>query len=225
MVVHCMPFTQTDVCYFNLGTCESAPGINLLFALPAGCADTVDIGETAYAKVLADDVDGTGKLDLILATMNGNVYCFQTGARYHPLKAWPSEVRPGGPLPVNAVSCPSAHSFAGGSRQAGRGAVVQVLARDEFTARYDWEGVYAVASSRVPRDVRGQKLSVRFEIIDKRPPIIRPDSAAHNTSRGPYRVSVALQVGLKLLLPWHFFSHSRFILEYYNMCRDSRQGC
>lgn len=58
----------------------------------AGCADTVDIGETAYAMVLADDMDGNGRLDLILATMNGNVYCFETTASYHPLKAWPSQV-------------------------------------------------------------------------------------------------------------------------------------
>lgn len=60
----------------------------------AGCADTVDIGETAYAMVLADDMDGNGRLDLILATMNGNVYCFETTASYHPLKAWPSQVSP-----------------------------------------------------------------------------------------------------------------------------------
>lgn len=52
----------------------------------------MDIGEAAYAKVLADDMDGNGKMDLILSTLNGNVYCFQTAARYHPLKAWPSEV-------------------------------------------------------------------------------------------------------------------------------------
>ena len=58
----------------------------------AGCADTVDIGETSYAMVLADDLDGSGHMDLVLATMNGNIYCFQTAARYHPLKAWPSQV-------------------------------------------------------------------------------------------------------------------------------------
>ena len=36
-----------------------------------GCADVVDIGETAYAMVLADDLDGDSRLDLLLATMNG----------------------------------------------------------------------------------------------------------------------------------------------------------
>ena len=58
----------------------------------AGCADTVDIGETAYASVLADDLDNDGRMDLVLSTMNGNLYCFHTGATYHPLKAWPTPV-------------------------------------------------------------------------------------------------------------------------------------
>ena len=67
--------------------------------------------------------------------------------------------------------------------------VVQVLASNGFTARYDWEGVYAAASSRMPRDVRGRTLPVRFAIVDKRP-------LPKNATRGPYRVGVSLQVGL-----------------------------
>lgn len=43
-------------------------------------------------QVLADDLDGNGRLDLILATMNGNVYALETPAEFHPLKAWPSQV-------------------------------------------------------------------------------------------------------------------------------------
>jgi len=70
----------------------------------------------------------------------------------------------------------------------------QVLGRSGFTARYDWEGVYALASSRQPRDVRGQTLSIRFEIIDKRLRSGAPGSAAYNSTRGPYTVSVSLQV-------------------------------
>jgi hypothetical protein len=64
----------------------------VLRALP-GCADTVDIGETSYSGVLADDLDNNGLLDLVVTTMNGNVYGFQTSATYHPLKAWTSQVR------------------------------------------------------------------------------------------------------------------------------------
>ncbi|XP_062002555.1 protein DEFECTIVE IN EXINE FORMATION 1 isoform X3 [Rosa rugosa] len=55
---------------------------------PTACADVVDIGETSYSMVLADNVDGGDDLDLIVTTMNGNVYCFSTPASHHPLKAW-----------------------------------------------------------------------------------------------------------------------------------------
>ena len=47
--------------------------------------------------VLADDLDGNGRLDLVLSTMNGNVYALETPAEFHTLKAWPSQVwTPGG---------------------------------------------------------------------------------------------------------------------------------
>lgn len=60
--------------------------------LRAGCADVVDIGETAYAQVLADDLDGDGRMDLLLATMGGNMYCLSTSAAYDPLASWTSQV-------------------------------------------------------------------------------------------------------------------------------------
>ncbi|CAA0810659.1 Protein DEFECTIVE IN EXINE FORMATION 1 [Striga hermonthica] len=57
---------------------------------PTSCADVVDIGETSYSMVLADNVDGGDDLDLIVTTMNGNVFCFSTPVPHHPLKAWRS---------------------------------------------------------------------------------------------------------------------------------------
>ncbi|XP_059667914.1 protein DEFECTIVE IN EXINE FORMATION 1 isoform X2 [Cornus florida] len=54
------------------------------------CADVVDIGETSYSMVLADNVDGGDDLDLIVTTMNGNVFCFSTPSPHHPLKVWRS---------------------------------------------------------------------------------------------------------------------------------------
>ena len=45
--------------------------------------------------VLAEDLDGDGHLELLLATMNGNLYAFGTRAPAHPLATWPSQVRPG----------------------------------------------------------------------------------------------------------------------------------
>lgn len=39
-----------------------------------------------YTMVLADNVDGGDDLDLIVTTMNGNVFCFSTPSPHHPLK-------------------------------------------------------------------------------------------------------------------------------------------
>ena len=50
------------------------------------------MGETSYTMVLADDFNADGKLDLLVSTMNGNVYVFSSPAAYHPLKAWTSQV-------------------------------------------------------------------------------------------------------------------------------------
>lgn len=57
---------------------------------PTSCADVVDISETSYSMVVADNIDGGDDLDLIVTTMNGNVFCFSTPAPHHPLKAWKS---------------------------------------------------------------------------------------------------------------------------------------
>lgn len=48
----------------------------------------MDIGETSYSMVLAENVDGGDDLDLVVTTMNGNVFCFSTPSPHHPLKAW-----------------------------------------------------------------------------------------------------------------------------------------
>ena len=60
-----------------------------------GCADVVDIGETSYSMVLFDDLDNDGFMDLLVSTMNGNVYCFKTRSRHDPLKVWASQVHEG----------------------------------------------------------------------------------------------------------------------------------
>ena len=60
-----------------------------------GCVTSADIGETAYAAPLVDDLAGTGRSNIVVATMNGNVLCFETVAKHHPLKAWVSQVPAG----------------------------------------------------------------------------------------------------------------------------------
>ncbi|KAF3606654.1 hypothetical protein DY000_02051114 [Brassica cretica] len=69
----------------------SFDGYMYLIDGPTSCADAVDIGETSYSMVLADNVDGGDDLDLIVSTMNGNVFCFSTPSPHHPLKARSSE--------------------------------------------------------------------------------------------------------------------------------------
>ena len=57
------------------------------------CVERIDIGEHVYAQVLADDLDDNGYLDLLVATMNGNLYAFQTNTPFHPIKSWTSQVQ------------------------------------------------------------------------------------------------------------------------------------
>lgn len=49
--------------------------------------DRQDVLCYRYSMVLADNVDGGDDLDLIVSTMNGNVFCFSTPSPHHPLKA------------------------------------------------------------------------------------------------------------------------------------------
>ncbi|KAA6427087.1 MAG: defective in exine formation DEX1, partial [Trebouxia sp. A1-2] len=129
-----------------------------------GCADTMDIGEQSYSMVLTDDLDNNGHMDLLVSTMNGNVYALETSAVYHPMKAWTSV--------VHGVNC--------------------------FTARWNWQGIAATADTRAPRDVAGQRLKIRFEIVDRRfgvlaGPVKEGEVDPNRVQRGPYTVYLTLQ--------------------------------
>ena len=81
----------------------NAPGLSLvtisfdgfLYVIDgaSACVDVVDIGETSYSMPLVDDINGDGRMDLVVATMNGVVYAFESGdAPYDPMHAWTSQV-------------------------------------------------------------------------------------------------------------------------------------
>ncbi|KAL0491966.1 outer membrane protein assembly factor BamB [Acrasis kona] len=53
---------------------------------PTGCIDKIDIGENSYSQVLVSDLNHDGKLELLVTTMNGNVYNLGTQVPYHPMK-------------------------------------------------------------------------------------------------------------------------------------------
>ncbi|KAL6046797.1 Protein DEFECTIVE IN EXINE FORMATION 1 [Balamuthia mandrillaris] len=59
----------------------------------SGCVDHVDLGEYSYGMVLANDLTGNGRLELLVAGKNGNVFCLGISATYHPLKTWNSDTR------------------------------------------------------------------------------------------------------------------------------------
>uniref|UniRef100_A0A7S3DAV6 Uncharacterized protein n=1 Tax=Palpitomonas bilix TaxID=652834 RepID=A0A7S3DAV6_9EUKA len=42
------------------------------------CSSQLDYGENAFARPLVSDVDGDGKSEVVIATMNGNIFSFQT---------------------------------------------------------------------------------------------------------------------------------------------------
>ena len=58
-----------------------------------GCFSRVDVGEHAYAQILADDLTANGKVDLLLASMNGNLFCFETHTPAAPLRSWRSQAQ------------------------------------------------------------------------------------------------------------------------------------
>ena len=54
----------------------------------SGCTQQISIGDTMSAMVQVEDVHGTGRLDLVIATESGNTITLESGAPYHPLNTW-----------------------------------------------------------------------------------------------------------------------------------------
>ncbi|GKY92953.1 hypothetical protein MPSEU_000264200 [Mayamaea pseudoterrestris] len=54
----------------------------------SACTHPVPVGEVMTASVQVDDVHGTNKLDLVIATMDGNVITLESQTPYHPLNVW-----------------------------------------------------------------------------------------------------------------------------------------
>jgi len=141
--------------------------------------------------VLADDIDGTGNLDLIVSTMNGNIFALGTTAEYHPLKTWTGQV--GGALEgwagglgvfwcIAALRCPGGRSsqpsrfplplsfkpnapILSPKTKANQNLIQtvhhQMQATNGLVARYNYFGAFATLQSRVARDVAGQSMRVR----------------------------------------------------------------
>ncbi|KAJ8533922.1 hypothetical protein K7X08_007246 [Anisodus acutangulus] len=138
---------------------------------PTSCADVVDIGETSYSMVLADNVDGGDDLDLIVTTMNGNVFCFSTPAPHHPLKAWrsPNQGR-------NNAACrndregiyatPSSRAF---RDEESKSFWVEIEIVDKYRYPSGSQAPYNVTVSLlVPGNYQGERIIKQNKIFDRR---------------------------------------------------------
>ncbi|PHT70794.1 Protein DEFECTIVE IN EXINE FORMATION 1 [Capsicum annuum] len=137
---------------------------------PTSCADVVDIGETSYSMVLADNVDGGNDLDLIVTTMNGNVFCFSTPSPHHPLKAWrsPNQGR------NNAAYChdregiyatPSSRAF---RDEEGKSFWVEIEIVDKYRYPSGSQAPYNVTVSLlVPGNYLGERTIKQNKIFDR----------------------------------------------------------
>ncbi|KAK7382579.1 hypothetical protein VNO80_01489 [Phaseolus coccineus] len=127
---------------------------------PTGCADVVDIGETSYSMVLADNVDGGDDLDLIVTTMNGNVFCFSTPSPHHPLKAWrlPSQGRNNVANQYNREGIYVTHPYRAFRDEEGKSFWVEIEIVDDYRYPSGHQGPYRVTTSLlVPGNYQGER--------------------------------------------------------------------
>ncbi|KAL7546243.1 hypothetical protein ACHAWF_009577 [Thalassiosira exigua] len=105
------------------------------------CEQTVDVGDSIPAMVQADDVHGTGGLDLVITTSQGEILTLESDVvPYHPLNVWSAGVTRA-PGSQNA----QAHGFS------------------------STQGIFVHPISRQFRDILGIYVPITFEIFDRRP--------------------------------------------------------
>ncbi|KAL5550133.1 hypothetical protein UlMin_000309 [Ulmus minor] len=137
---------------------------------PTSCADVVDIGETSYSMVLADNVDGGDDLDLIVTTMNGNVFCFSTPVRHHPLKAWRSanQGRNNVANRHNREGVYITHPSRAFRDEEGKNFWVEIEVVDNYRYPSGTQGPYNVTTTLlVPGNYQGERRIKKNQIIDR----------------------------------------------------------
>ncbi|XWS67192.1 hypothetical protein CRYUN_Cryun05aG0266600 [Craigia yunnanensis] len=137
---------------------------------PTSCADVVDIGETSYSMVLADNVDGGDDLDLIVTTMNGNVFCFSTPAPHHPLKAWRSnnQGRNNVANQYNREGVYVTHSSRGFRDEEGKSFWVEIEIVDKHRYPSGFQAPYNVTTTLlVPGNYQGERRIKQSQIFER----------------------------------------------------------
>lgn len=137
---------------------------------PTSCADVVDIGETSYTMVLAENVDGGDDLDLIVTTMNGNVFCFSTPAPHHPLKGWRSPLQ-GRNLVSNRYNREGiyvTHPSRAFRDEEGKSFWVEIEIVDKHRMPSGYQAPYNVTTTLlVPGNFQGQRSIKQNQIFDR----------------------------------------------------------
>ncbi|KAL3640714.1 Protein DEFTIVE IN EXINE FORMATION 1 [Castilleja foliolosa] len=137
---------------------------------PTSCADVVDIGETSYSMVLADNVDGGDDLDLVVTTMNGNVFCFSTPSPHHPLKTWraPNQGRNNAAHRMNRQGIsvtPSSRAF---RDEEGKNFWIEVEIVDRYRFPSGSQAPYNVTVSLlVPGNYQGERTIKQTQVFDR----------------------------------------------------------
>ena len=78
---------------------HGGPGIGLHIVFPvqnsvvvmegaSGCAQTISVGSEVSAMVQADDIHGSGGVDLVVTTSVGSVITLKSSTPFHPLNVW-----------------------------------------------------------------------------------------------------------------------------------------
>lgn len=137
---------------------------------PTSCADVVDIGETSYSMVLAENVDGGDDLDLIVTTMNGNVFCFSTPAPHHPLKAWKSSYQGRNNVAIryNREGIYVPHPSRAFRDEEGKSFWVEIEIVDRYRVPSGSQAPYNVtATLLVPGNYQGERRIKQTQIFDR----------------------------------------------------------
>lgn len=134
------------------------------------CADVVDIGETSYSMTLAGNVDGGDDLDLIVSTMNGNVFCFSTPSPHHPLKEWRSanQGRNNAASRYNREGIYVSHASRSFRDEEGKHFWVEMEIVDKYRVPSGHQGPYNVTTTLlVPGNYQGERRIVVNEIYSQ----------------------------------------------------------
>ncbi|THU53601.1 hypothetical protein C4D60_Mb10t16160 [Musa balbisiana] len=134
------------------------------------CADVVDIGETSYTMVLADNVDGGDDLDLVVTTMNGNVFCFSTPSPHHPLKEWrsPNQGRNNVAVRSNREGIYISHASRAFRDEEGKHFWVEMEIVDKYRVPSGFQGPYNVTTTLlVPGNYQGERRIVVNQVYDR----------------------------------------------------------